>query len=137
MSILTKAPDIRANGRDAIEALRGTAQHFTQDNLPKIAAAAEDAGASIADFALSSSRSLARSLRDHAPTRKDAEQLLARAAPAARAASGFAMRNPALMIAGGIAVGVLGYIAWRSVQAEEPATPAPRRRRRKSPATGN
>jgi hypothetical protein len=99
-------------GRDALVVLRGRTRKFAAANLPKAASAAESAGETLADFALSSSRSLAKSMRSRGKALGGGTALL-QAAPLLRTAGRFALRNPALIALAGAGVAILGYAAWR------------------------
>jgi len=113
MTTLT-AQSARERGYEAIDALRLKAQKFASDNLPKAAAATESAGQAVADFALSSSRSLARALHEPLSDKSSKRgSVLLQAAPLLRTAGRFALRNPALIAATGAAVALVGYAAWR------------------------
>lgn len=126
MTTSARLSEARANGRDAIGALRAKAQEFTETNLPKAAEAAEHIGQTISDFAISSSRSLAQTLRDN-KTGEVFSKASAQAAPLLRTAGRFARRNPALLVGTGVAVALIGYAGWRwsrSADAETEAKPA-------------
>jgi hypothetical protein len=104
-----------ANGQDAFHALRGKAERIGAVALPKAASAAESAGKAISDFALSSSRSLADSLRDGKGGKVLANRaLLLQASPLLRTAVRFAARNPLLLATAGIAIAAIGYSALRN-----------------------
>lgn len=114
MRTLAVTADPIANGRDAISAFKVKARDFKDANLPKAASAAEQAGKAISDFALSTSKSLAKSLRSQQTSTSGA--LL-------QSAGRFARRNPALLAAAGLTVAAIGYAAWRSRQEAKPADP--------------
>lgn len=107
----------QVHGREAYEALRGRAKTFAVANLPKAASATESAGQAVADFALSGSRSLAKSMRNRGKTLARGKSLLG-ATPLLRTAGRFALRNPALIAVTGVAIALVGYSAWRK---REPA----------------
>ena len=111
----------RANGRDAVAALKSRARDLKDTGLPKAASAAESAGKAISSFALSSSGSVAKSLRNHVGSRRRkgiSGAALLRAAPLARTAGRFALRNPAILVAAGAAFALIGYAAWKRQQAD-------------------
>jgi hypothetical protein len=99
-------------GREALVALSGKTRTFAAANLPKVASATESAGEALADFALSSSRSLAKSMRSRGKSLHGGTTLL-RSAPLLRTAGRFALRNPALIALAGAGVALIGYAAWR------------------------
>lgn len=103
----------RANGREAMEALRGKARKFASHNLPRAASATENAGKAVADFALSGSRSLAKSMRSRGKALDDSS-VLASATGLLHSAGRFVRRNPALVVTGGAAIALMTYLAWRA-----------------------
>lgn len=108
------------SGRVTVDGLRQRARHIAARNLPRAADATESAGKAMADFALSTSHSLAKSLRAvklETKRRRGLPTLLD--VPLLRAAGRFAMRNPALVAGAGLAIAALGYAALRG--SEEPA----------------
>lgn len=114
-------PASTAHARETIGALQARAGRLATDSLPRIANTAERAGRRISELSISTSRSLARELRRRAPAPAPAS-IFDRAAPLARSAGQFAMRNPALLAAAGIGLAALGYAAWRLQR--RPAQPA-------------
>ncbi len=102
-----------------MEALRGKARQFAVTNLPKAASVTENAGQALSDFALSTSRSLARTLRAQEKRSRVSSRgtALLSLTPLLRTAGRFAMRNPTLLATAGVAVAMLGYAAWRKREA--------------------
>lgn len=114
-----------ASGRDALATLRGKAHDLKEAGLPRAASAAESAGKSLSGLALSTSRSLARSLRSQTGGKRGpvaSGAALLEAVPLLRTAGRFALRNPAVLAAAGVAIAVIGYSAWRRQQAVTAAT---------------
>ena len=118
---LAPAKKAAATANDALATLRERAETFGAKALPRAASAAETAGKAVSDLALSSSRSVAKSLRS-----PDHGGLLGRAAPFLRSAVRIARNNPLLFATAGVAVAVLSYAAFhkRDVEEEEELIPA-------------
>ncbi|MBT2189001.1 hypothetical protein [Sphingobium nicotianae] len=106
-----------ANGRDAIGALKSRAQSLRETGLPRAASAAESAGHAISALALSTSKSVAQSLRGHQPSNR-AGGALRQAGPLLRVAGHFARRNRLLLAAAGATIALIGYSAWKRRESE-------------------
>ncbi len=112
----------RSNGRDIVATLKGKARNLRDAGLPKAAAATESAGKAISGFALSSSKTVAKSLRTKASGRHGkggSGATLLQAAPLLRIAGRFALRNPVVLVATGAAIALVGYAAWKRQRADD------------------
>jgi hypothetical protein len=123
MRLSTARSKASANGEDALHALRRKAEKIGAAALPRAASAAESAGKTISDFALSSSRSLARSLHHRDANAIASGAFLQHAAPLLRTAARIARRHPLLLASAGVAIALIGYSALRSPSV--PVAPTP------------
>ena len=120
MNLRKRTTQIAEKPRDALEALRDRTDRFAAIAIPRAASAAETAGSAISDFALSSSKTIARSLRQQKGKSIGNSALAVKAAPLVRSVIGAAKRNPLLFATAGAAVAVLGYVAFHKREEEEP-----------------
>lgn len=109
-----------ATANDALITLRERAETFSAAALPRAASAAETAGRAVSDFALSSSRSVAKSLREH----NGGKAIASATSPLLRSAVRIARNNPLLFATAGIAIAVLSYAALHKRHEEEELMPA-------------
>ncbi len=110
--------------RDTADTIRSKVIQFRAAALPKAAAAAESAGEAVSKIALSTSKNVAGALRPKQRSRIDRLAALLPAAPFARSAARFAIRNPAVLALAGVGIAAIGYVAWRRQQADLQAGPA-------------
>lgn len=123
MTFHTQASRAAANSRAAAQTLREKAEHISAVALPKAASVTESAGKAISSFALSSSDSLARTLREHNVLPSVASSaLIAQLRPLLRSTVRLARRNPLLFATAGAAVAVLGYVALHKKDEEDAAS---------------
>jgi hypothetical protein len=116
MTIQTTSATLRANGREALNAVRSKASEIRTTGLPKAAAATDQAGRATASAALSASRALASLLDRRASTAGNlvGGAALLQALPMLRASGRLLRRHPALIAASaGAALAVIGYAAWQ------------------------
>jgi len=113
------------HGREAVDSLRGKVVQLGEAALPRVASAAESTGDALSKFALSSSRQVARALRDHQPSRATRLATLLPLSPLMRRGLRLAARNPALVAIAGVGLAVVGFAAWRRQHAQAAAETAP------------
>lgn len=113
-----------ANGHAAIGNIRSSATRIRARAIPQAANAAETAGEAVSKFALSTSKSVAGALRKRQPSTATGLAALLGSSTLLRTAGRFALRNPALLAAAGVAVAALSYAAWRRQRATEAPAPA-------------
>lgn len=115
------------HGREAVDQVRGKVVQLGEAALPRIAAATESGGEAISQFARSSSRQIARTIRAHQSGRSSRLAGLVPMAPLLRGGLRFAARNPAIIAAAGLGLAALGYVAWRRQHASSTSEPVPSR----------
>lgn len=124
MSTSAVSAATRSNGRDIVATLKNKARNLRDAGLPKAASATESIGKAISGFALARSKTVAKSLRTHAG-RQHREGIssasLLQAAPLLRVARRFALRNPAVLVATGAAIALVGYAAWKRQRSDDDA----------------
>lgn len=117
MSILA-AKHSSTPARDAADTIRSKVVQFRSAALPKAASAAESAGEAVSKLALSASKNVAGALRPKRASGIDRLAAILPAAPLARSAARFAIRNPAVLALAGVGIAAIGYMAWRRQQAD-------------------
>lgn len=105
------------NGRETIDSLRGKVVQLRAAAIPRAASAAESTGEAVSKFALSSSKQVAKALRQQRPSKSTPLATLLPLAPLLRTGVRFAARNPAVLAAAGLGLTVLGIAAWRRQRA--------------------
>ena len=119
----------RPDGRDVAEGLRGQVVRLRSAALPRAADAAENTGETVSQFALSSSKRVARALRKRQPSAATSFATLL--PPMLRTGARLAERHPAIIAAAGLGVAAIGIAAWRrqrrtaSVEAPDAAEDQP------------
>lgn len=112
------------HGREAVDQLRGKVVQLGEAALPRVAAATESGGEALSQFARSSSRQIARTIRAHQSGRSSRLAGLLPMTPLLRGGLRFAARNPAIIAAAGLGIAALGFAAWRRQHARSAAEPA-------------
>ncbi len=113
------------HGREAVDNLRGKVVQLGEAALPRVASAAQSTGEAVSKFALSSSRQVARTLRDQQPSRGTRLATLLPLSPLMRRGLRLAARNPAIVAVAGLGIAVVGLAAWRRQLARTAADTAP------------
>ena len=101
------------NGREAIDNLRGKVVQLRSAAIPRAASAAESTGEAVSKFALSSSKQVAKALRQHRPSKSTPLATLLPFAPLLRTGVRFAARNPVILAVAGVGLAALAVAAWR------------------------
>jgi hypothetical protein len=99
-------------GAATVDNVRAHGLKLVSTTLPKAADATDKIGKNVADFVLTSSQSLAKTMRNNVPSTAKAvgsTWLL-------RRASRFIVRRPAVVLLGGAAIAAVGWAAWKLSQ---------------------